>query len=122
MDAPRPVPSCRRSPGTCSPRRRGILGARVVHVLILDGAGGCGPSMPTPFTPNPSDRSSVRSRNGSKPPSTPANPEIDNDPNKPTESVATPNPEPPTVISANRQKSSAFDATVGAALAGKRLG
>jgi hypothetical protein len=87
----------------------------------MDGAGGDGPIMATPFSPNPADRSAVRRQDGSQPSTSPFNP-TPADPDGLTQSASTPTPEPPTVISAARPKSHNLDAKISAALAGKKLG
>jgi serine/threonine protein kinase len=87
-----------------------------------DGAGGDEAVMPAPFSPDPADRSSVRTRGQAPDPST----QTDSNTHDPhlTASLASPTPpnEPPTVISGARPRKSGVDSTLGESLAGRKLG
>src|SRR5215468_9341843 len=89
--------------------------------MVPGGAGGDGPPMPAPFSPDPADQS--HDPPGDKAPSTQNSREPTHDPHGVTPLAAEhTHSEPPTVITGNRPRAGAFDPNLGNALAGRKLG
>jgi serine/threonine protein kinase len=120
MDSPGPVP-LRRSPRPYlwpAGSNPWLVSSRTMG---LGGAGGDGPVMPAPFSPDPAERPSDHS--GAHAPSTQKSTEHFHDPEGVTP-LATPveHSEPPTIISGNRPRANGFDPNIGDTLAGRKLG
>jgi serine/threonine protein kinase len=96
----------------------------------LDGAGGDGLDMPTPFSPKPTDPSSGRDADARKAPSTQTKQPVDTEPDATTPiitrgSSSTPQvtaPEPPTIISSNRPLRAFDQLMISESIAGRKLG